>query len=253
MVHDVGFTENFVVVLDLPVTLQRHRAPRSVLPYYWTEEARPRLGLLPRSGDLTGLMWFEAPRCFVFHVVNAFEERDGRIVVDVVRHPHVPDHDDIRHSEGKPVLVRWTVDIGRGVLAEELLDDRGCEFPRIDVRRNGQDYRFGYTAHWGAGVRFGPAFKHDVRAALTEVHDFGDGRMSLEPVFVPRVGGVDEDDGYVMAYVYDDTRKVSDVVILAAQDFSGPPLAVIELPVRVPFGFHGDWVVEPQHRDLRRA
>jgi carotenoid cleavage dioxygenase-like enzyme len=31
-------------------------------------------------------------------------------------------------------------------------------------------------------------------------------------------------------------------VILAAQDFAGPPVTVVELPVRVPFGFHGGWV-----------
>jgi carotenoid cleavage dioxygenase-like enzyme len=27
-----------------------------------------------------------------------------------------------------------------------------------------------------------------------------------------------------------------------AQDFTGAPLAVIELPVRVPFGSHGGWI-----------
>ncbi len=37
-------------------------------------------------------------------------------------------------------------------------------------------------------------------------------------------------------------RNASEVAILSAQDFAGPPLAVIELPVRVPFGFHGAWV-----------
>jgi hypothetical protein len=42
-----------------------------------------------------------------------------------------------------------------------------------------------------------------------------------------------------MAYVFDAERNASDVVILSAQDFAGPPLAVVELPVRVPFGFHG--------------
>jgi carotenoid cleavage dioxygenase len=64
----------------------------------------------------------------------------------------------------------------------------------------------------------------------------------MEPVFVPRRGGHAEDDGYVLAYGYDAERNTSDVVILSAQDFAGPPLAVVDLPVRVPFGFHGSWV-----------
>jgi carotenoid cleavage dioxygenase len=45
-----------------------------------------------------------------------------------------------------------------------------------------------------------------------------------------------------MAYVFNAERHTSDVVILSAQDFAGPPVAVVELPVRVPFGFHGGWV-----------
>ena len=80
----------------------------------------------------------------------------------------------------------------------------------------------------------------------TEVHDFGPNHMALEPVFVPRGGASDEDDGYVMAYVFDADRNASDVVVLAAQDFTGPPIAVIELPVRVPFGFHGGWSPMPR-------
>ena len=32
------------------------------------------------------------------------------------------------------------------------------------------------------------------------------------------------------------------VVLDPAQDFTAPPLAVVELPVRVPFGFHGSWI-----------
>ena len=72
------------------------------------------------------------------------------------------------------------------------------------------------------------------------MHDFGPGHASLEPVFVPRSGATDEDDGYVMCYVFNAQRNSSDVVILSAQDFTGQPLAVVELPVRVPFNFHGD-------------
>ncbi|MBK5287825.1 MAG: carotenoid oxygenase family protein, partial [Acidimicrobiia bacterium] len=72
--------------------------------------------------------------------------------------------------------------------------------------------------------------------------DFGGGRMSQEPVFVPRSDDAAEDEGWVMAYVHDPDRNAADVVILDAQDFAGPPVATVHLPVRVPFGFHGNWV-----------
>jgi carotenoid cleavage dioxygenase len=243
MVHDVGFTRNFIIVMDLPVTLQPQRLPGHTFPYFWNDEQTPRVGLLPRSGDLSGLVWIEAPACYVFHIVNAYEAEAGEVVADVVRHPRIHAFDRHGPNEGRPVLMRWTLDRTRGRLTERLLDDHGGEFPRIDDRRGGQDYRYGYTAHWwGDKVSSGPLYKHDVHTGRTEVHDFGPSYASMEPVFVPRRGGHAEDDGYVLAYGYDAERNTSDVVILSAQDFAGPPLAVVDLPVRVPFGFHGSWV-----------
>ena len=85
-----------------------------------------------------------------------------------------------------------------------------------------------------------------MQRGTSEEHDFGDGRMTLEPVFVRRRGSVAEDDGWVMSYVYDAKRNLNDVVILDAQDFAGDPVATIHLPVRVPFGFHGGWAADAE-------
>jgi carotenoid cleavage dioxygenase len=145
------------------------------------------------------------------------------------------------------MLERWTFDLRTGTLATETLDDRPQEFPRIDERRTGRPHRYGYGAAFGAGVEHGPALRHDLAAGTSEVHDYGPGRVTLEPVFVPRApeGGsdpADEDDGWVVSYVYDATTDRSDVVVLDARDFTGDPVATIHLPVRVPFGFHGSWI-----------
>jgi carotenoid cleavage dioxygenase len=64
----------------------------------------------------------------------------------------------------------------------------------------------------------------------------------MEPVFVPRAPDADEDDGWILAWLYDASTDRGDVVILHAQDFTGAPLATIHLPERVPFGFHGSFV-----------
>lgn len=240
LVHDVAITESSILVLDLPVTFQPQSVPPGSFPYAWNPEQTPRIGLLPRDGDLARLVWFEAPSCFVFHFLNAYDDGE-RVVVDVVRHDRMFDKDRNGPNEGRPALARWTLDRTTGKLSESVLDDRGCEFPRLNSALTGAPYRYGYSAHWGEDVRFGPSMKHDVTTARTEVHDHGPGRVTLEPVFVGRRGAVDEDDGWVMSYVYDANRNASDVVILDAKDFAGPPVATIQLPVRVPFGFHGGW------------
>ncbi|MGC1303421.1 MAG: carotenoid oxygenase family protein, partial [Caulobacteraceae bacterium] len=243
MVHDVAFTASRVIVLDLPVTFDRSLVGRG-FPFVWDSERTPRVGLLPRDGDLSGLRWIEAPSCYVFHVMNAYDDGET-VVVDVVRHPRMFYRERRGPSEGEPVLVRWRIDPAAGRLTETLLEPRGCEFPRFNNAFGGQPYRYGYTVSTQEVQAFGPAFKHDVSTGRTEVHDYGPRRASLEPVFVARPGATAEDDGWILSYVYDAERDASDVVILDAQAFSDAPVATIRLPVRVPFGFHGNWLADP--------
>ena len=45
-----------------------------------------------------------------------------------------------------------------------------------------------------------------------------------------------------MGYVYDDARNTSQLMILDATRMDAKPVATIELPRRVPHGFHGSWI-----------
>jgi carotenoid cleavage dioxygenase-like enzyme len=245
MVHDCAITETRVVILDLPVTFDLDVAMQGTrtLPYLWNADYGARVGLLPRdatTGDAT--VWCDVDLCFVYHPLNAFDLPDGRVVCDVVRHPKMFDKNRNGPDEGLPSLVRWTIDPAMGRVHEATIDDRGQEFPRHDERLLGREHRYGYCAAFGEGIEHGPALKHDLARGTTETHEYGPGRVTLEPVFVPRDADAAEDDGWIMSYVYDATTDSSDVVILHAQDFTAEPVAVISLPQRVPFGFHGNWV-----------
>jgi carotenoid cleavage dioxygenase-like enzyme len=244
MVHDCAITERFVVLFDLPVTFNMEAAAGGAsLPYRWNPEHPPRIGLLPLAGPAAEVRWFEAPSCFVFHTLNAYDgDGGGAVVIDLVRHPKMFDTLHNGPYEGLPCLERWTLDLARGTLATSTLDDAGQEFPRIDERLTGRPHRYGYATAFGEGIEHGPAIKHDLARGTREIHDHGPGRMGLEPVFVPRSDGAAEDDGWVLAYVYDAAEDRSDVVVLDAQDFTAPPVATVHLPVRVPFGFHGSWL-----------
>jgi carotenoid cleavage dioxygenase len=126
-------------------------------------------------------------------------------------------------------------------VSEERIDARGLEFPRCHPALNGRPYRYGYTVAT-TGDTFPAIYKHDLTTGRSVQHDLGPGRHAGEPYFVPRNGARDEDDGYLLSYVYDQARSASELAILDARDPGRDPLARVLLPARVPYGFHGAWV-----------
>ncbi len=241
MTHDCSITANYHVLFDMPVIFKPElmEAGRG-LPYEWDQDYGCRVGLLPREGSADDVVWAEVDPCYVFHPMNSYEDADGRVVMDVCRHPKMFATDHHGPNEGPPTLDRWIIDPKGGPVKEERLDDRGQEFPRHYERLIGKPYRFGYTASF-EGLDMQGLRKHDLEKRSVEVRNEGAGRQFLEPVFVPRSDDAAEDDGWLLAYVYDKNRDGSDVQILHAQDFTGDPVATIRLPDRVPFGFHGNW------------
>ena len=250
MVHDMSLTEHFVVAYDLPVTFDLDAAMAGTrLPYSWNPDYGARVGVLPREADADAVRWFEVDPCFVYHPLNSYDDGD-RIVLDVVRHPSMFETDKLGPNEGPPSLWRWTVDLSSGKVDETQLDDRAMEFPRVDERVVGRPHRYGYTvslAPKSDGISFdgSTVAKYDVVSGTSESHDFGPGRAAGEAVFVPRDADAAEDDGWVMAFVYDAATDRSDLMVLSAQDITGDPVAVVHLPVRVPFGFHGNFIPDP--------
>ena len=61
-----------------------------------------------------------------------------------------------------------------------------------------------------------------------------------EPVMVPRPGATAEDDGWVLCLIWNGARCASDLVILDAASLA--ELAVLELPLALPYGLHGSFV-----------
>lgn len=246
MVHDTAITETSVVLFDLPCTFSIDDAMAgSALPYRWDPAYGARVGLMPREGTAKDVRWWETEPCWVFHPLNAYDAPDGSVICDVVRWPKIFDADRLGPSEGPTRLERWRLDPAAGAVATEVLDDRGLEFPRHDERILGRPHRYGYAVSLDAPFVQSVALKHDLATGRVEVHDFGPGRVAGELVFVPRSPDAAEDDGWLMGFVYDATTDRSDLVILAAQDFTGDPVATVHLPRRVPFGFHGNWVPDP--------
>jgi carotenoid cleavage dioxygenase-like enzyme len=257
MMHDFALTATYVVLFDLPVTFSMEAASAgSKLPYTWNPSHQARVGLLPRSGATREARWFEVDPCWVFHTLNAYDD-GNRVVVDMCRYEGAYDM-TVLADQGPLTLERWIIDPAAGRVTQQRLDDHQQEFPRVDERVISRPHRYGYSALVGEISRdtvrsngdFGDdAFanallKHDLSTGTVEVHRFERDAAAGEAVFAPSSPEAAEDDGYVMAFVHDPDRGAADLVILAAQDFTGEPVAAVHLPARVPLGFHGSWIVD---------
>ena len=122
-----------------------------------------------------------------------------------------------------------------------VIDPSWTEFPRHRGSLTGKPYRYGYCASPSLEPGW-PTLKFDLHTGEKRVFDHGPGRSAGEPVFVARQGGTDEDDGWLVTFVHDVPHGKAELVILDAQDFDRREVARVQLPQRIPYGFHGNWV-----------
>ena len=248
--HDCAITERALVLLDLPVTFSVEAAGSgSAFPYRWQEGYRSRVGLLPRDGDSTEVVWHDVESCYVFHVMNAYDDPGGGVVLDVVRHPSMFRTHVLGPSEGSPTLERWHLDGRGGPVKEERLDDHGQEFPRVDERVVGRPHRYGYAVGVGESDDIlgteSVLVCHDLERGTSVERSFGRGAAIGEAVFVPRADDAGEAEGWLLMLATTPESGTSALYILNAGDPAGEAQAVVELPRRVPVGFHGNWVPDP--------
>lgn len=63
-----------------------------------------------------------------------------------------------------------------------------------------------------------------------------------EPVFVPKGPDADEGEGYLISVVSRRALNRNDIVILDALDLGAGPLAILKVPFRLRYAFHGTWI-----------
>ncbi|MGI8938228.1 MAG: carotenoid oxygenase family protein [Iamia sp.] len=251
MVHDMSLTERHAIVYDLPVTFDLEVAATGVpFPYVWNDGRPARVGVLPREGTAADVQWFEVEPCYVFHALNAHDEpgpdgTGGRVVLHVIRHERIFDRQRLGPTDGPPSLWRWTLDLDRGTVTEDRLDERPQEFPRVAESRVGLPARHAWAAPIGGD--FGgesSILHHDLTAGTVGLHPAGPGRAVGEGLVVPRADAdvAAEDDAWLLSLAHDRNTDRGELVVWAADAPGEEPVARVPLPARVPFGFHGSWV-----------
>ena len=246
MMHDCAITENYTIFPDLPLVFDFEKMMTGGGLVGWDPDNGCRIGIVPRSGDDNTIRWFEIEESFLFHVANAFEEGD-EVVFQACR----SDRGGIVTEEGVEVrdqlgqLHEWRFNMRTGDVQSTPIDrEFHCDFPRINDDYVGYKNRYTYAARFRveATPTFDGEMKYDNETGEIAMHYFGDNAESGEAVFVPRIDSTDEDDGYVICFVYDRISGTSECQILDAQNWHADPVARIKIPQRVPHGFHAAWV-----------
>tara|TARA_R110002167_G_scaffold62754_2_gene177129 strand:- start:920 stop:2386 length:1467 start_codon:yes stop_codon:yes gene_type:complete len=247
--HDMGLTENYVILHDLPVVFTEGGL-RNHMWQIKVADQPARFGVAPRNGRGDQIKWFETETCYIYHVANAWEDGDEVVMTACMMQPngfppnpaYGPYASMVNVLALNAVPVEWRMNMVTGEVKKRQLDDRIGEFPVINLDYTGRKSNWSYHVSMATEElqRFNGLLKYDLTTGQAQAHTFDDGVGGSEPVFAPRIGATDEDDGYVVVFATAPDGK-SEVQILDAKAFDKGPIARVPLPVRVPAGFHGTW------------
>ncbi|MBX3705475.1 MAG: carotenoid oxygenase family protein [Pseudomonadales bacterium] len=264
--HDFVVTPRWYVLAGNPMKASLPKFAKamlgmgSLIEALHTDASKPgELYLVPR-GRPGPVRTVRLPqRAFVIHFANAYDLDDATCVVEMCafesfefgeefgfqgpRRPLDPELPDRRPSFQR--LYRATVRDDRDAAEWEQLSDYGMDFPRVHPAREGRAAPAIYAAARSDRVKSDPfdaLARVDTvdRARPTDVWCAPEGQFVGEPVFAPRPGASELDDGWVVAVVYDGVSLASRFCVFEASALSNGPVAVVPLPLQ-PYGFHGFW------------
>jgi carotenoid cleavage dioxygenase len=257
-VHDIALTSKYVVVPLSPVAIDVRQVDGRWIPTdpYAVREGEPLRWLVCSREDGRVVARFESREAgAVVHCGRAVEDGDD-LVVEAVTYDRPAAYLQwlkVARSGGwvpgaHARYARHRLHGGKASADATILVERSSEFPRVDDRLVGRDARYTYLAVGGeradsrAPAAWNRIAKLDAHRDSFEEHALPEDTWAGEPVFAPRVGAAGEDDGYVLVVAYDARDDASLLYVLDARAIAGAPVAVVSLPSRVPFGFHGSFV-----------
>lgn len=252
--HDMAVTEHYSILHDLPLFHDEQALKLGRHKVEFHPQLPTRFGVIARHGR--DVRWFSFTPCFLYHVVNAWEDGDWVTMVACRYMPALkPDGsiDAPRTARNVAELVmtarlwRWRMNLRTGAQEESCLDpDHNIEFPTYNAALTGRRTRFGYfvdqredrVLQWN-GVR---KVDLDSGATLGAWTDDSEHSWYSEPWFAAADEANAEDHGYVIAFQFDDATHRQTLDVFDARAIETGPVAQVLLPRHVPAGFHGCWI-----------
>jgi len=252
--HSFAMSEHFIIHVDFPLVAHPLRIRFGNIPYIncyqWKPERGTRFTILEKSSGKI-VKQHQAPACFAFHHINAYETGND-IIIDMAVKPDASLIEDLylehlRNCQGRPIrtpsrLQRFILPLSSGEVRKETISEEYLEMPTINYRHcNGRNYAYVY------GIGLNKDYLDDFENQLIKINVNTGTHLTWhetncypwEPIFVKGPNSVDEDDGVILSTVLDADKDQCFLLILAAQDFS--ELARVAIPHIIPLGFHAQF------------
>jgi len=248
--HDMGLTKNYIVLHDLPVVFSESGLRNSMWQIKVADQPA-RFGVVPRRGRGDEIKWFETDSCYIYHVINTWEEGDEVVMTACMMTPNgfSPNAEYGPYAAMVNILalhavpVEWRMNMRTGECKKKILDDRIGEFPVVNLDYAAKKSRWSYHVAMSSDQlqKFKGLFKYDLQSGDAKEYMFELGMFGSEPAYAPRINAKSEDDGYVIVFVTNENTGASECQVIDAQNFEAGPVARVQIPARVPAGFHGTW------------
>jgi len=276
--HDMIVTENFYVLFDCPVKMDYFKtfigyiASMNSLGETIVEDLGKRgvFRIFPRKDTGFEPMVIEADPipAFAFHHINGYDlvkEGQDTLVFETCTWDRMCLYfNDIIKADGekhwpRTKLSRFSIDLKAQSCERTIISENPFEYPTVAQSETGKKHKYAYAVGSNKTIydpvkgRVDGPLQNIVKLTYTYEDDNvtvknlneniwcpGEHKYAMEPLFVPRPGSKAEDDGWVIAPIFNGETKGSEVVILDASNW-GKVVANITLPIYQPFGVHGSF------------
>ena len=108
----------------------------------------------------------------------------------------------------------------------------------------GKKHRYTYATLMPSDslINFSGIYKYDHQTGEKQTFAFPDGSCGSETPFAPADNAQQEDDGYLISFLTDGETGGSQALIIDARNVAKGPVCRLQIPGRVPVGFHACWV-----------
>ncbi|KAK6127661.1 hypothetical protein DH2020_038577 [Rehmannia glutinosa] len=252
LVHDFAISKNYAIFPDSQVVIKLREIMRGKQPGVVDTAKVPRWDYIAMTPWMREMWWVEVPGFNFVHTVNAWEEDGGDTIVMVA-----PNVLSVDHLIERPELIHLSMEMVKINVKEKIvtrrpITHRSLEFAVINPGYVGKRNRYIYAAVVSSGIKMAGVVKLDLSLSTANSGDcvvasrlYEPGCYGGEPCFIPRDPHnptAEEDDGYIVNYIYNETTNESKFIVMDAKSSNLEIVAVVKLPQRVPYGFHGMFV-----------